>query len=93
MTPDDLREALKIARDDAMEQVEALIESEAPDGETWDVLKITDPREFIAAYIDLTQRPSPEFSIMDFLPQIGDGAVYKMLTTRFEREYAKLTGA
>lgn len=72
-----------------MEMVRAMADIFAPQGESWDVERITDDREFIAFYVDLTQRPSPEFSIMQFLPTVSP-EVYQMLTARFERARAKI---
>ena len=92
MSPEDIREAYEMALENGMERIEAVTEIAAPDGMTWDMEKITDDRQFIAFYLDLTQRPSPEFNIMDFLPQVAPD-LYKTLTTRFERARANLMGA
>lgn len=90
LAPGDIREAMEIGESTVMEMVEALAEMHAPDGETWDVDKITDDREFIAWYIDLEQRPGPRpFSIMDYLPEIAP-EFYQQITRRYERAIAKM---
>jgi len=88
MSPDDIREAFELAVENAMDRIEAVTDIYAPEGRTWDVDKITDDREFIAFYIDLGQRPSPMFSVLDFLPDVAP-EVYQQLTTRYERALAK----
>lgn len=91
LEPGDIREAMEIAEETVMEMVEALAEMYAPEGETWDIEKITDDRQFVAYYLDLQQRPSPEFNVMDFLPRIAPD-LYEQMTRRYERAIAK-TGA
>ena len=79
-----MREAMELAEERGMELVRAMADIFAPEGETWDVERITDDREFIAFYVDLGQRPSPEMSILHMLPTVSP-EVYRMLTARFER--------
>jgi hypothetical protein len=90
LVPQDIREAMEIAEENAMDRLLALADIYAPEGETWDVEKITSDRDFVAFYIDLSRRPfPPPFSILDYLPQVAP-EVFQQLTTRYERALAKI---
>lgn len=87
MTPEEIRDAVEIAEEQAMELVEAAAEIMAPGGLAYDQDRLTDA-EFVPWFIDLTERPHPEFSVMHFLPEVAP-ALYEQLSTRFERIVAK----
>lgn len=88
MTPQDIREALELARTNSMKLIDALIEQQAPDGLVYDATKLSD-REFVGWFIDLEHVPYERpYSVMDFLPTIAP-ELYESLRRRFERVVAK----
>ena len=87
MTPQDIREAVKMAEEDALDILDEQAAIFAPDGLTWDMEELND-REFILWYLDLGQTPSPEFNTLMFLPEVNP-QLDAQLRTRFERAVGK----
>lgn len=85
-----LKEAMEIAFDDVMEQLDALAEIIAPNGVPWDADELKDDAEFVAYVLDLQNRPSPEFSIWSFLPDVNP-KLYEDMQKRYERAVLNLS--
>lgn len=87
-----VKEAMDKAFEDGMEELESLVEIMAPGGVAYDQQALTRDQDVIAFYLDLQNRPSPEFSILTFLADIAP-KVHAEIVSDYERAMRKQIGA
>mgnify|MGYP006210596061 CR=1 FL=1 len=59
----------------------------APEGVSYDQEELHDDADVVGFVLDLMERPSPEFSIWYFLPQVSP-KVYEDLSKRYQKALA-----
>lgn len=88
MTPDELHEAAERAFASITEKLEAMDDRFFPNGVAYDQQALSTDSEIIGFVLDLQSRPSPDFNIWQFLPDVSP-KVYADLDRDFRRAMAR----
>lgn len=84
MNTADLEEAVALARRRGAEWLDAMTERLAPDGLAYGEQAFRSDAEFLAWRLHLATFPSPEFSILSFLPAVSP-RLYAEIEQRYRR--------